>query len=114
MLTSWPPLEPALERARTFCGLFAKQQSFNTDVLIEIRPMDPVTCAADLKIGALGWCAMCQTWIPADGNRDSATVFEVYRQCIVCNQHIYDSSQCECNHCRMSPIHFSISPDSHA
>lgn len=54
MLTSWPPLEPALERARTFCGLFAKQQSFNTDILIQIRPMDPVAGATDPKIGALG------------------------------------------------------------
>ena len=114
MLILLPPLEPALERARTFCGLFAKQQSFNTDIFIQIRPMDPVTGATNLEIGALGGCAIRQTRIPANRNRDSATVFELDLQCIVCNHHVEDSSQCECDHGRRHPTHFSRPPDSHA
>jgi len=35
-------LLPPLERGGTFCRLLAKQQSLNTDILVQIRPVDAV------------------------------------------------------------------------
>src|SRR5688572_4232323 len=68
--------------------LLANQQSFNADILIEIRPMHAVTCAADLNIGALIRCAMRQPRIPINGHGDGTTIFEVDRPwmgvCLVC------------------------------
>jgi hypothetical protein len=46
----FPPLQPSLKRGRTFRGLFAEQQSLNADIPVEIRPIDPVTCAAVLSV----------------------------------------------------------------
>src|SRR5882724_9153697 len=79
-LSCFAPLQPSLERGATFCRLLAKQQSVDADILIELRPMNSIPCTADLKIGALGRCAMRQTRIPADGHSDRAPIFEVDRQ----------------------------------
>src|SRR5262245_23852025 len=69
-LTCFAPLQPSLERGSTFCRLLTNQQAFNANILIEFRPMNAITCAADLKIGAFSQCAVRQARVPANGHRD--------------------------------------------
>ena len=90
-LSCFTPLQPSLKRGRTFCRLLANQQSFKADILIEFRPMQSITCAADLNIGALSRCAMRKTRIPANGHSNCTTVFEVDRHGIVCHRYTDDS-----------------------
>ena len=66
-----PPIQPSLQGGWTFRRLFAQQQTFNTNILIEIRPVDTVTCAVYLRIGKFCRGSMRQTRIPANGNRNA-------------------------------------------
>src|SRR5262245_12801478 len=84
-------LYPLLEGGGTFCRLLTHQQAFNADILIELRPMHAITCAAELHIGALSQCAMGQTRIPANGHSNCTTVFEVDGHGIICHGYTADS-----------------------
>jgi hypothetical protein len=57
--------------------MFAKQQSFDADILIEVGPVDSIAGAADLKISAFRGRAICETRIPPDWNGDSPAVLEI-------------------------------------
>ena len=72
--------------------------------------MDAIPRATDLKIGALCWRAVDQAWIPSNGYRDGAPIFQIYRQSIVIDDDIDYFRKRECYHCRKRPIHFSRSP----
>ena len=52
-LLSSSPLKPSLKRGPVLAGFFAEQQTLHPDVLVQVRPMQPVAGAADLEVGPL-------------------------------------------------------------
>lgn len=57
-------LEPALQGILTFPGPFAEQHAFDTDILVQIRPVNADSIADQPPVAAFLRCPMQQTRIP--------------------------------------------------
>src|ERR1043166_6941710 len=85
-------LQPLGKGRGALSRFLSKHQPLDTNIFVEIGPMQSITRSADLKLGALGGRALCQPGIPADWNRDRTTVFEINGQRVVRHYSLEDPS----------------------
>lgn len=68
-------IEPALERAGARRGPATEHDAVvDTEILVEVGPMDPVAGADDLEVGVLARSAVGQPQIPVDQDGDGTFV----------------------------------------
>lgn len=85
--------QPTLQRLRTLLRHAARQQTLDTDVFVEIRPMDAASFSNEAPLCSLGLGAMRKSRKPCDWNSDRPAVGKVDAQRVV-----IDRNHC-CQHC---------------
>ena len=67
-------LQPSSQRTLCFAGKAAGQKAYDTDVLVQIGPMDPFAASNEPPVAVFARAAVCQSWKPGDGHTDGSTV----------------------------------------
>src|SRR5437870_3594490 len=80
-------LQPAPEGFLAFVGLAPGQQTSNTDILIQFRPMNTFPTANEAPGLPFRRSAMKEPREPSEGHGDSAAVDEVHGERIIGNRH---------------------------
>src|SRR5436309_2054595 len=75
-----PFLEPAMQRLLVLTGRSSQDQVLDADVLVEIRPVNPLAAPDQTPVAPLVRSAMQQAWIPCEGHRDRPPIVQVNRQ----------------------------------
>lgn len=76
-------LEPPAKGLLRFTGSAAREQARETDVFIQIRPVDSFTTGDKTPVGPLGWRSVRQSREPRERHRDRAAIRKFRYQGIV-------------------------------
>ena len=82
-----PRREPLLERSLTLPRPDTTQQVLDADILIEIRPVDPLSSAHQSPMEALRRRRMYESRIPRQGDRDRSSIDQVHSERVFIDHH---------------------------
>jgi hypothetical protein len=74
MLASLPRFEPPAQRCLRFARPSAGKKAFDTDVLIEVGPMNALSLTNESPIRAFRLVAMCESGAPRHRHRNRPTI----------------------------------------
>jgi len=78
-----PRFEPALERPLTFSGGLSGQETFDADVLIQVRPVNSHATPYEAPMIPVLTSAVEQPWVPGKRYHHGSTIHEVNGQRII-------------------------------
>jgi hypothetical protein len=91
LLASLSTFKPPLQGCLRFTRASARQQTFDADVLVEIRPVNAFAFADETPTTSFGGTTVCQARVPSDGDRDRTAIDQFDYQRVVSDGHALGS-----------------------
>lgn len=87
VLASFPTFKPPAQRRLCFTGPSTSKKAFDTDVLIEIWPMNSFALPNESPIRPFPLASMCEPRVPGHGHRDRPAIDEIDYQRVLSDRH---------------------------